>query len=372
MGYVGILKSALVIFPFVALALSLPIFVYQYNKYGAFIFWRAVVIYSFIFYLIAAYFLTILPLPSIETVAKLTTPKYNLVPFMFVREFVKETPLIITEPSTYLKTITNASFIQPFFNLMLTLPFGVYLRYYFKKSWRQVVLFGFLLSLFFELTQLSGLYGIYPRPYRLFDVDDLMLNTTGALLGYAVAPLITRFFPTESEMAHREQIDRTKVSYPRRFTAWMIDFIIFMTLLVFGSQYLDFWVTYAVLVVGYMILLPMFWNGQTVGKKLVRIRIVNDHQQILSKKRLVWRQFQLWFMIIPGIFGGAIYFLNKTGQVDQKHLQATFVLASMFLGLVIIYLLSILVAWIFKTRLVYEKFAKTQEIAVLKEEKHEK
>ena len=31
----------------------------------------------------------------------------------------------------------------------------------------------------FELTQLSGLYFIYPRSYRLADVNDLINNTVG-------------------------------------------------------------------------------------------------------------------------------------------------------------------------------------------------
>ena len=33
-------------------------------------------------------------------------------------------------------------------------------------------IFSFLLSLFFEVTQLTGLYFLYPGSYRLFDVDD--------------------------------------------------------------------------------------------------------------------------------------------------------------------------------------------------------
>ena len=46
--------------------------------------------------------------------------------------------------------------------------------------------YTFLLSLFFELTQLTGLNFIYPRQYRLFDVDNLMINTLGGILGYFI------------------------------------------------------------------------------------------------------------------------------------------------------------------------------------------
>ena len=48
---------------------------------------------------------------------------------------------------------------------------------------------GFGLSLTVELTQLTGLWGLYPCPYRQFDVDDLILNTTGVALGFAVVRL---------------------------------------------------------------------------------------------------------------------------------------------------------------------------------------
>lgn len=90
--------------------------------------------------------------------------------------------------------------IQPLFNIVLTIPFGVYLRYFFKIDFKKTILFSFALSLFFELTQLSGLYGIYPRPYRLFDVDDFLLNTTGGLIGFAFEPLLTFVLPTRASL----------------------------------------------------------------------------------------------------------------------------------------------------------------------------
>lgn len=93
---------------------------------------------------------------------------------------------IFTHPSgTWIAALKAPTVIQPVFNIFLTLPFGFYMKYYFQRSWKQTILLTFCLSLFFELTQLSGLYGFYPRPYRLFDVDDLLLNTTGGIVGAA-------------------------------------------------------------------------------------------------------------------------------------------------------------------------------------------
>lgn len=52
----------------------------------------------------------------------------------------------------------------------------------------------------FELTQVTGLYFIYPRGYRLFDVDDLIANTLGGLAGYFVAAPFLKFLPTRAEL----------------------------------------------------------------------------------------------------------------------------------------------------------------------------
>lgn len=110
-------------------------------------------------------------------------------------------------------------------NIVITFPFGVYLSYYFKAKWKKVLLFTFLLSLFFEITQLTGLYGIYNHPYRLFDVDDLLLNTFGGMVGYLLSRYITFFLPS------REALDRASlkkgetVSYLRRGFAMIIDFL---------------------------------------------------------------------------------------------------------------------------------------------------
>ena len=43
------------------------------------------------------------------------------------------------------------------------------------------------LTLFIETAQLTALFGLYPCPYRQFDVDDLILNVAGILAGFALA-----------------------------------------------------------------------------------------------------------------------------------------------------------------------------------------
>lgn len=54
------------------------------------------------------------------------------------------------------------------------------------RSWRSAFLLAFGLTAFIEFAQLSALFGIYPCRYRYFEVDDLILNSSGTLLGFAL------------------------------------------------------------------------------------------------------------------------------------------------------------------------------------------
>ncbi|MGZ7305265.1 VanZ family protein, partial [Streptococcus pyogenes] len=68
-----------------------------------------------------------------------------------------------------------------------------------------------------------GLYFIYPRPYRLFDVNDLFVNTLGGTIGFLVTPLFTFLLPTREEMDAESYAKDNRVTFTRRFVAWLID-----------------------------------------------------------------------------------------------------------------------------------------------------
>lgn len=227
-NYLEILKIALMFFPFIAFFVSIPFILIQYHKFGSVSFFKSLLIYSFTLYFICAYFLVILPLPSIEEVKLLTTPRMQLIPFNFIGDFIRETSLVITNPRTYIKVLTDRCFYVPMYNLLLTLPFGIYLRYYYKTSLTKTIVFSSILSLFFEITQLTGLYGIYPRGYRLFDIDDLILNTLGGLCGYLIAPLFIKIFPKKEEINKKALRKGRDVSGFRRFTSLCLDVFLYM------------------------------------------------------------------------------------------------------------------------------------------------
>ena len=248
---------------FIFLFLSLiPYLIVQYRRYGRINFWRFFVNFSFILYLICAYAMTIFPLPPVNEVAQMTGPKQNLVPFEFIHQFILYSPFRINEPSTWILALKDSTFIQPFFNLLLTLPFGFYLKYLFKRSFKQTFILSFLLTLSFELIQRSALFGLYPRPYRLFDVDDLMINTLGSLIGFGIAVIFSRFLPD----LDATKVESSRVSLSRRFIAFLVDMVL---VFIIGSLFLPTGYYSELLILG---IVPIALKA-TPGQLLLRIQI---------------------------------------------------------------------------------------------------
>lgn len=374
-AYLYPIKIAVLIFPILALVLSLPVAIAQYRRYGSFIFWRGLVIYTFIFYLISAYFLIILPLPDRQWVAGLTTQKYNLVPLTAVREFLRTTVFSVSDPHSWLAAMKQPGFIQPAFNVVLTIPFGVYLRYYFKRPVWQVLLMSFGLSLFFELTQLSGLYGYYPRPYRLFDVDDLILNTSGGVIGAWLAPAMMRVFPSRDEMDQKSLARGQKVSFPRRLLAFFIDNAIMVPLLAgvlrFGLAVADVTVVgWLVVIVAQLLvlgLLPAVMHGQTIGKKVVRIRIVKEDGSAAGFFQILWRNFLLYGGVLQLTTGFLGLFNYMFGQVVSHVTDLNLALLAGLGAMLLFVTLNFL--WEFVTRdnhYFYDVWAKTRQVSTIK------
>ena len=303
------IKFACLVFPVLAAFFTIPYAVYQYRKYGSLLVLRVVIVYSFILYMTCAYFLTMLPLPPIAEVARYTSPTMDLVPFHAWTNFWENTSLVLSDPSTYLGAMKEQCFYEPFFNILLLVPLGVYLRYYFRRSWWQAILIGFLVSLSFELIQLSALFGIYPRPYRLFQVDDLINNTFGALVGFWITPVFSFFLPS------RDRLD--EVSYKRgRTVTFLFDWAILTGVLhlagrVFGSPTLSDMlamdgkrsvVLYIIVIVLYFILLPWLTRGRTIGKFLVGIRLMSENKRPPKLFQYILRYGLQYLLVIPAPF----------------------------------------------------------------------
>lgn len=369
--------TAFCLFPFIAFLITFPYILVQYGKYGSINKIRTVIIYSFILYLLCAYFLVILPLPEISEVT--SSVGVELKPFRFINDIISNSPLVITDVSTYLSVFGEPHLYQVLYNLILLLPLGVYLRYYFKRGFFTTSLIVFLVSLFFEVTQLTGLYGIYPYAYRLFDVDDLIINTLGGMLGYAITPLFGFFLPTREEIDENAYKKGVNVSKLRRFIAFLIDFlfIIFVGSLftiffkfpniisVLAFEDLECYLFYFFYCMFYFGVLSIFTKGKTLGKKLVNIRLYKENIKYYD---YILRAFLLFVVVLPSF---------KYSMLLLENVKTTSVVLSIFfsilnIALVVFYLINVFIFIFSKKKMFHEKLSGVVNISTVNyEEKKE-
>lgn len=133
-------------------------------------------------------FMTILPLPAIDSVTP-ESATMLLTPFDAVRRWLDGCSFVLTDFSTYKDTFTNPDF----YRLSLISCYCCRLAYIcgITLTADGIRFYCFLfIQPVFECTQLSGLYGIYPYPYRFFEVDDLICNTLGGMIGFWITPAL--------------------------------------------------------------------------------------------------------------------------------------------------------------------------------------
>ena len=91
-----------------------------------------------------------------------------------------------------------ADFKNTILNIILFIPLGIMLPFLWKKydTLRETLFFGFLMSLAIELLQILT--------YRATDINDLIANTIGAVLGYFVFRIISCIIPSITKFASRK------------------------------------------------------------------------------------------------------------------------------------------------------------------------
>ena len=298
-------------FPLVALLLALPYALYQYRRFGAISIWKTFVVFTFILYCMCAISLIVFPLPKdpSQIVEIAQTPQ--LQPFHFVEQIRETTDFSWADRSTWGPTLKARAAYEAYFNVLLTVPLGAYLCYLFRCRWWMALLIGMATTLLFETSQLTGLFGIYDHPYRLFDVDDLILNTTGTMLGFWLMIPLAWALPSMDEVNEQaRERGSSRVSLTRRVLAAVVDLVVLAALFVLawimfsptdaqiakalavdpsraGAKTLAFRfigglfadpMTALLLTLGIgavlFAVIPMASKGRTIGKALVGIRIV--------------------------------------------------------------------------------------------------
>ena len=351
MAYSMPILTAAIVFGILAVAIWIPWLIYTYRKYGYLPLSVLVISFSFIFYSLAAFFLVILPLPATRDTCAMQAPNtqhYSLIPFKFIEDTLKGNWLDIKNPSTYVLLFKQPAFYQTFFNFLLLLPLGVYLRYYLveKAYWWKAAIVLFCTTLFFEITQLTGIYGIYNCAYRLFDVDDLMMNTFGGVIGYFIAPAVLAVFPSKKTIEERAAylVKKDEVKPMSVLLAILIDlFLVDLSrqwIMVFTkhNEVTSFIVTTLLLIV-FLVLIPIIWNGRTLGTAVMRFR----YSSKLSKKTTISRLIKRFIAIYVAYFVGVI-----AGTLDNIHvtMNSPYYEASVFLALgstIIFFILTIVI-----------------------------
>lgn len=258
--------------------------------------YRTLIIYSFILYMLIAFFMVCLPLPDwASTVGNTWQDHLNLIPFRQIWLYWHDKAFGIAALQDYL---VSMSLWQLLFNILLTVPFGMYMRFYFNLSLKRTVLYSFLLSLFYETSQITALFGIYAGPYRLADVEDLICNTLGGTGGYYMASTFARVIPSRDEIDERCKAHGTRVTGMRRFWAVLFDYLCIDALYLFVtgairiinpeftglSMYaeVDSWSFFC----AFSLVMVLITRGSTLGHAACRTILVSEDGSMASAGQL--------------------------------------------------------------------------------------
>lgn len=262
---------AIGLWPVASLVLTLPILAYLYHRDGKLRAWSAVSVYLAVLYLLSLACFTLYPLPSGTSGPGIT---YGIAPQLNPLRFVDD-----------LRYGGPAALFQILANVVFFMPFGFFCHRVFRRGFIASAVIGFLASLAIETTQLTGIYGLYPYAYRTFDINDLMWNTGGAVIGWAAAALIAFALPVDPEADDDDVTE--KPGLVRRLVALLLDLILIVAataimtaVAIFASSLtqpgasLSLAVPCILLAVSYLVvegIVPWLRDGRTPGSGFVHM-----------------------------------------------------------------------------------------------------
>jgi glycopeptide antibiotics resistance protein len=355
-------RTAVLVFPLLALLVTLPAAVVSYRRRGRAGGWATVAFYCFLFYLLAAFLQTIIPLPA-NPAAYCADQTYASTPQLRPFHFVDVLQTRARTSGTWVNPATWSTAL----NVVLLAPLGFFLRYLSGVRFLAAVALGFVTSLFFELTQLTGVWFIYPCAYRLFSVDDLILNTAGAAAGWLLAGPLIRLLPTLDPDRDRSRY-ATRVTASRRLLALLTDTVAFGVLLVllvgliqlFGGAPELRAPASAALAVVYFLLVPV-QTGSTLGKRAMLLKVERTDGRSAGPLSLLVRY---------GTLLSPVWLAWLALEVDHWDLLGAPYLLLIPVGLV----LSLLVVCVWTPLAVffgdepapYERLTRTQNVAIVR------
>ena len=217
--------AALILGSVIAVLLFIPVAAVQYRRDGRLGPADLAVLVGAAVYGVSLWTYTLLPLPDVGDYACQHAQTQLMAFADDIRRAAERAGYAgLGTPSELLR---NRAFLQVVLNVLLFVPFGVFVRLITHRGVVVATVLGFAVSLLIEVTQLTGVWGVYPCAYRLFDVDDLLTNTVGAFLGALVS------YPYAARRRRRLGTARrrlpTTVSVGRRLAASLSD-VLFVVL----------------------------------------------------------------------------------------------------------------------------------------------
>lgn len=142
--------------------------------------WRAL---PLLFTTLVFVFMTQHPFPAM---GQMQCPVASATPQLHVFQFWKVFSQLMESNATFSEWAFNRTVAATVMNFVVCFVIGIVLAWYVNRFYAAVA-FGSIMTLTVELTQLTGLWGIYPCAYRQFNVDDLILNLLGVVCGFLLS-----------------------------------------------------------------------------------------------------------------------------------------------------------------------------------------
>ncbi|MCW3156596.1 VanZ family protein [Micropruina sonneratiae] len=203
--------TALVLGGLLAIVAFVPVAAARYRRAGRFRPADMAMLLAVAVYAVAMWSYTLVPIPENDG---FRCVGHNLHPLAFLADIA----------AGGRNLLHNRAFLQVALNVVLFVPLGVFLRLLLGRGIVVAALVGLGGSALIEFTQLTGVWGLYHCAYRVFDVDDMLVNTTGALLGSVLA------IPLQRLSSRRRPPPRTtRVTLGRRLIGLLADLLVIGT-----------------------------------------------------------------------------------------------------------------------------------------------
>lgn len=266
---------AIVLWPFASVILTLPLLLLQLIWFKKINWSRSVITFLVILYGLALLAFTLYPLPQDMTEF---CQKNHLLPQLNPFEFISD-----------IQKAGIKAILQNALNVIFFLPFGLALRNFLGMKLHSVIIFSILLSLLIETMQLTAVFGIFECSYRLFDVDDVLMNTIGGILGYFVGFILPNFSRKKDEISEinlkPKLIERLIVFWADMTLVQVILAIILAGLSLLGFKIPDeFARSIEIIIFGLLeFTLPLLWNGKTIFSNFANISLDDLDRKPLNR-----------------------------------------------------------------------------------------